>query len=160
MSRMLYEIADEFLKLYEDRRSEAVSRAITLIENKVDKNGNVWICGEKLYKRKPKTNPENCLHISRDEALKILITGSASIGEKMWLAVKELMIAIPIDAYSVLAGTAYFNGGYIVQVGEWMNFVFSNSEAKEKYWTEAEKVCRIAECIVDKNNMILYARFR
>jgi len=159
-SKMLYEVANEFLKLYECKRSENVNRVVALIENKVDKNGNVWICNKKVYKRKPKTNPEKCLYVPKDEAIKILLRESVSVGEKIWTAVKEWGIAIPINTYSILAETAYFDGGYIVHVGEWLNFIFTKPEAKEKYWREAERICHIAECIADKNSMILYARFR
>jgi len=157
---MLYEVADDFLRFFAESRSGNSEAVKALVESKADKKGNVWLCGEKVYKRKPKKNSENCSHVSKEEALRILLSDSGSLPVKIWRAVSELKIAIPIDFYSTLAGVAYFDGGHVAQVGEWLTFVFAKPEAKEKYWKEAEKICSIAECTADREGITLAARFK
>jgi len=158
MTKPLYEVAEEFLKMYAASSSEASSKVVALVESKADKKGYVWVCGGKVYKRKPK-NSGNCLHVPKDEAVKLLLGGSGSTIVKIWSAVRDLRIDIPIEAYNVLAGTAYFDGGHVAQAGEWLTFVFAKPEARDKYWREAEKICRVATCVPDRSGVSLSARF-
>jgi len=156
--RMLYEVADDFLRFFAENRLGGLEALRRLIENKADKKGMVYICNGKVYKRKPK-NAE-CVHVQKEDAIKTLLGSTETPGEKIWRAVKELRIAIPINFYSTLAGVAYFDGGHVVQVGEWLTFIFANPEARERYWKEAKKICSVAECKADEGGTTLSARFR
>jgi len=155
---MLYEVADEFLRFFAESRSEDSEAVKSLVESKSSKSGMVYVCSGKVYKRKPK-NAE-CVHVSKEDAVKMLLSNAETVRERVWRAVKELKIAIPIDFYSSLAGVAYFDGGHVAQVGEWLTFVFANPEAKKRYWKEAEKICAVAECSTDRGDTILSVRFK
>jgi len=155
--RMLYEVADDFIRFVSESRSESSKNVRAVVEKKADKSGYVWLCNEKVYKRKPKSS-ENCVRVSKEDALKALLGSSEPLPAKIWRVVKELKIAIPVTFYNVLAGVAYFDGGHVVQVGEWLTFVFAKPEARERYWREAEKICSVAKCTADSTT--LSARFR